>query len=71
MRLQPSLNATHEYSRVKKELFFFLFGCVRPDLAVLNLIRDWLELWVQRGHGLGQKGQEVSAREKASGTAAT
>ena len=58
MRLQLSLTATHEYFRVKKELFFFcfFFGCVRPDLAVLNLIRDWLELWVQRGHGSGQKG---------------
>lgn len=46
------------YFRIKKELYFF--GCVRPDLAALNLICDWLELWVQRGAVvLGQKRSEV------------
>lgn len=51
MRLQLSVNAKHECFPNKK------FLVVRPDLAVLNLISDLLELWVQRGHSVGQKGQ--------------
>lgn len=66
-RLRPSLDATREYFRIKKELYFWLcwtwFGCV--------------ETWSLIGWSSGCKGamvwvkrSEVSARKKASGTAA-
>lgn len=42
----PHMNA------FKERTVFGFFGCVRPDLAVLNLISDWLKPWVQRGCGV-------------------
>lgn len=46
----------------------FLFGCVRPDLTLLNLIGDWPELWVQKMGATVRVGRSERYPEKAHGT---